>query len=157
NFPDRCDDIRTVFRVKLYLEVVTRSFCVRVAAGMCLNQLRLFSGSPAVSDAEIRRRHTTDRLLYRDVTPLSDRELRLDDGLFLRINLTGEQKIVGFRAKKNSQVLDLSRIGHYDPADFWEPLPRHRNDTLLLEPEDFYILMSKERIRVPPDYAAEMV
>jgi len=124
---------------------------------MCLNQLRLFSGSPSVSDAEIRRRHNTDRLLYREVTPLPDREVRLDDGLFLRINLTGEKKIVGFRAKKNSQVLDLSRIGHYDPADFWEPLPRHPNNTLLLEPEEFYILLSKERIRVPPAYAAEMV
>jgi dCTP deaminase len=54
-------------------------------------------------------------------------------------------------------VLDLSCIGHYDPTDFWEPIQRHRNDTLLLEPEDFYILGSKERIRVPPDYAAEMV
>ncbi|TLY32867.1 MAG: 2'-deoxycytidine 5'-triphosphate deaminase [Nitrospirae bacterium] len=157
DFHARFDEIRPGYRGKLYLEVVPRSFSVRVAAGMCLNQLRLFSGSPSVSDAEIRRRHKTDRLLYRDVTPLPDRELRVDDGLFLRINLTGEKKIVGFRAKKNSQVLDLSRIGHYDPADFWEPLPRHRNETLLLEPEDFYILMSKERIRVPPDYAAEMV
>src|SRR5436309_1737737 len=157
DFHARFDEIRPGYRGKLYLEVVPRSFSVRVAAGMCLNQLRLFSGSPSVSDAEIRRRHKTDRLLYRDVTPLLDRELRVDDGLFLRINLTGEKKIVGFRAKKNSQVLDLSRIRHYDPADFWEPLPRHRNETLLLEPEDFYILMSKERIRVPPDYAAEMV
>src|SRR5881396_635368 len=110
DFHARFDEIRPGYRGKLYLEVVPRSFSVRVAAGMCLNQLRLFSGSPSVSDAEIRRRHKTDRLLYRDVTPLPDRELRVDDGLFLRINLTGEKKIVGFRAKKNSQVLDLSRI-----------------------------------------------
>ena len=27
----------------------------------------------------------------------------------------------------------------------------------MLEPEDFYILMSKERIRIPGEYAAEMV
>src|SRR3989442_14170269 len=117
----------------------------------------MFRGSPSVGNAEIGGGHNTDGLIYRDVTPLSDRELRLDDGLFLRINLTGEKKIVGFRAKKNSQVLDLSRIGHYDPADFWEPLPRHPNNTLLLEPKEFYILLSKERIRVPPAYAAAKV
>jgi dCTP deaminase len=54
-------------------------------------------------------------------------------------------------------VIDLSKIGYYAAADFWEPLYRHRQDSLLLEPEEFYILASKERIRVPPDYAAEMV
>ena len=64
---------------------------------------------------------------------------------------------LGYRAKKNSHVIDLSRLGHYAATDFWEPLQRHRNDSLLLEPEEFYILGSKERIRVPPDYAAEMV
>ena len=54
-------------------------------------------------------------------------------------------------------MLDLSRIGYYDPTDFWEPIPQNRHETLLLEPEDFYILLSKERIRIPPEYAAEMV
>jgi dCTP deaminase len=51
----------------------------------------------------------------------------------------------------------LSRIGYYAALDFWEPIRRHRQDSLLLEPEEFYILASKERIRVPPGYAAEMV
>ncbi len=157
DFHARFDEIRPGYRGKLYLEVVPRSFSIRVKAGMCLNQLRLFSGLPTVGDSEIRARHRTDRLLYRDEKPLPARDLRIEDGLFLRIDLRGESGIVGFRAKKNSQVLDLSFIGHYDPTDFWEPINRHRNDTLLLEPEDFYILASKERIRVPPDYAAEMV
>ena len=65
--------------------------------------------------------------------------------------------MIGYRAKKNSHVIDLSKIGHYAALDFWEPLNRHRQDSLLLEPEEFYILASKERIRVPPGYAAEMV
>jgi dCTP deaminase len=157
DFHARFDEIRPGYRGKVYLEVVPRSFSVKVTAGMCLNQLRLFSGEPTVGDVELRSRHRADCLLYRDGHPVSGRELRLEDGLFLRIELRGENGIVGFRAKKNSQVLDLSCLGHYDATDFWEPLQRHRNDTLLLEPEDFYILGSKERIRVPPDYAAEMV
>ncbi len=153
----RFDEIRPGYRGKLYLEVVPRSFSVRVAAGMCLNQLRLFSGHPTAGDNELRTRHKTDPLLYDDHAPLSSRELILDEGLFLRINLQGKEGIVGFRAKKNSQVLDLSRIDYYDPTDFWEPIPCNRHETLILDPEDFYILMSKERIRIPPEYAAEMV
>jgi dCTP deaminase len=153
----RFDEIRPGYRGKLYLEVVPRSFSVRVSAGMCLNQLRVFSAHPTVGDSELRSRHRIDPLLYDDHGPLSTKALALDEGLFLRINLTGEEGVIGFRAKKNSQVLDLSRLRHYDPTDFWEPIPRNRQETLLLEPEDFYILMSKERIRVPPDYAAEMV
>jgi len=157
DFHARFDEVRPGYRGKLYLEVVPRSFSVRVAAGMCLNQLRLFGGSPMVGDAEIERQHKSEGLLYLGDSPLPARDVRAENGLFLRIQLAGKDQVVGFRAKKNSQVIDLSRVGHYDPTDFWEPLPQHRNGTLLLEPEDFYILMSKERIRVPPDYAAEMV
>ncbi len=64
---------------------------------------------------------------------------------------------MGYRAKKNSHIIDLSKIGYYSAFDYWEPLYRHANNTLLLEPEEFYILASKERITVPPGYAAEMV
>ena len=54
-------------------------------------------------------------------------------------------------------MVDLSRVGFYDPQDFWEPIKRPNRDSYILEANRFYILASKERIRVPPDYAAEMV
>jgi dCTP deaminase len=158
DFQARFDDIRPGYRGRLFLEVVPRSFSVRLHAGMCLNQLRLFTGHPLVADAELRERHREDPLLYRDGKPLPASQLSLKDGLFLRVDLTGtESGIVGFRAKTISQILDMSRLGHYDPTDFWEPIRRSRDCTLLLEPEQFYILGSKERIRIPPEYAAEMV
>ena len=158
DFQARFDDIRPGYRGQLFLEVVPRSFSVRLHAGMCLNQLRLFAGHPLVADAELRERHGADPLLYRDGKPLPASQVSLRDGLFLRVDLTGtETGIVGFRAKTISQILDMSRLAHYDPTDFWEPIRRSRDCTLLLEPEQFYILGSKERIRIPPDYAAEMV
>ena len=43
-----------------------------------------------------------------------------------------------------------SRIGHYDPEDFWEPIKRPRGESFILEADRFYILVSQERIRVPP-------
>jgi dCTP deaminase len=153
----RFDEIRPGYRGKLYLEIVPRSFSIKVTTGMCLNQLRVFSGQPTISDTEIRKCHKDGALLYRNEVSLSARNLHVDNGLFLRIDLRGDGGVIGFRAKKSSQILDLSRIDYYDPTDFWEPISHRHSDTLLLEPEDFYILMSKERIRVPPDYAAEMV
>lgn len=160
------DEIRPGYHGPLYLEIVPRSFTVKVQTGLALNQLRLISGKPAVSDSQLRTIHRHEHLLFHNEEatwgnrPLAAKDVRVDDGLFLRIDLEGSpapNAIVGYRAKKNSHVIDLSKIGHYSAFDFWEPLYRHPKHTLLLEPEEFYILASKERIKVPEGYAAEMV
>jgi dCTP deaminase len=158
------DEIRDGYRGPLYLEVVPRSFAIKVKTGFSLNQLRLIRGPSTVSDSALHTLHKTEPVLYHNEgmnRPVAAREIRTDGGLFLRVDLLGPDQgpetVVGYRAKKNSHVIDLSKIGHYAALDFWEPIPRHRNGSLLLEPEEFYILASKERIRVPPGYAAEMV
>ncbi|HZS11969.1 MAG TPA: 2'-deoxycytidine 5'-triphosphate deaminase [Nitrospirales bacterium] len=158
------DDIRAGYHGPLYLEVVPRSFAIKVKTGQSLNQIRLVRGEATVPDAALRKLHGGTPLLYhnaKNATAVTDRDLRIERGVFLRIDLQGSggtgETIVGYRAKKNSHVIDLAKVGHYAAADFWEPIHRHRNDSLLLEPEEFYILASKERICVPPGYAAEMV
>jgi dCTP deaminase len=158
------DDIRAGYHGPLYLEVVPRSFAIKVRTGQSLNQIRLVKGPATVLDGALHKLHGHTPLLYHNAKgakPVVPRELRVDRGLFLRIDLQGSdatgETVVGYRAKKNSHVIDLAKTGHYAAADFWEPIRRHRNDSLLLEPEEFYILASKERIRVPPGYASEMV
>ncbi|CAI4033260.1 2'-deoxycytidine 5'-triphosphate deaminase [Nitrospira tepida] len=158
------DEIRAGYRGPLYLEVVPRSFTIKVKTGQSLNQIRFVQGRVTMSDAQLLQQHRADPLVYHNLasaTPLGPRELRLDRGLFLRIDLKGverdDQPIIGYRAKKNSHVIDLSKVGHYRAVDFWEPIKRRKEGSLLLEPEEFYILASKERVRVPPGYAAEMV
>src|SRR3989454_4267249 len=153
------DEIQAGYCGPLYLEIAPLSFSVKVTTGSSLNQLRLFKGDPSVNDEELISLHDKFSLLYHEKeTPLLRDELHIDEGLFLRIDLhEGDRGIVGYRAKKISEVIDLTKIEHYEAQDFWEPLYRHQNDTLKLEPEEFYVLASKDRIRVPPDYAAEMV
>lgn len=158
------DEIRAGYRGQLFLEVVPRSFAVKVRTGQSLNQVRFVRGEATVSDRSLHALHRTTPLLYHNVAPtkrVDSQDVRAERGLFLRIDLTGgdqrDSRVIGYRAKKNSHVIDLDKVGHYAAADFWEPLYRHRHDSLLLEPEEFYILVSKERIRVPPGYAAEMV
>lgn len=160
------DEIRAGYQGQLFLEVVPRSFTIRVKAGLSLNQLRLMTGKPLVSDAGLRSIHKKTPLLFHNGDlehtdrPVSAKELRMDNGLFLSVDLRGNNQpeaIVGYRAKKNSHVIDLSQVGHYAAMDFWEPLRRNTTATMLLEPEEFYILASKERIQVPPGYSSEMV
>jgi dCTP deaminase len=161
------DEIRSGYTGPLFLEIVPRSFTIRVRAGLALNQLRLMSGKPLVSDSSLRSLHRHSPLLCHNGgqaeadQPLPAKDLRVDNGLFLRVDLRGssdgDRAIVGYRAKKNSHVIDLNKIGHYSANDYWEPLYRNATATMLLEPEEFYILASKERIQVPPGYSAEMV
>ena len=81
----------------------------------------------------------------------------IDSGVAVSVDLIGNRDngIVGYRAKHNSGVIDLEKIGYYDIDDFWEPIYRKRQ-SLILDPDDFYILVSKEAVSVPPDHAAEM-
>lgn len=162
------DEVRSGYRGPLYLEIVPLSFTIRVQTGLALNQLRLITGRPrpTVSDKKLRELHRDETLLYHNDDPpdgnepVSARHIRVDNGLFLRIDLQGHSapdSVIGYRAKKNSQVIDLSKIGHYAAQDFWEPIYRHTSDSLILEPQEFYILASKERIKVPNGYATEMV
>jgi dCTP deaminase len=152
---NRFDEIGAGYSGKLYLEVVPRSFAVRVQKLLSLNQLRLVYGDPRVRDAELPVIHGETPLLYRDGAAVPVSELAIADGLFLSVDLAG-RGIVGYRAKKHSHRLDMSQIRHYAWRDYWEPVRPERGGRIVLDPEVFYLLLSREGVCVPPDYAAEM-
>ena len=79
-------------------------------------------------------------------------------GFFLGLDLTGDRDgVVGYKAKRNSRLLDLSKIGAHEPADYWEEVITEAGDRLILEPGAFYLLLSAESVRIPPGFAGEMV
>jgi dCTP deaminase len=151
----RFDEIMPGYGGELYLEVVPRSFTVRVEELLSLNQLRLASGNPRLSDDEIRVVHEQEPLLYVGSEPVPDEKLMLSDGLFLSVDLSRD--VVGYRATKNSARIDMSQVGRYDWADFWDPVRPDRKGRVILEPEEFYLLLSVEGVAVPPGYASEMM
>ena len=156
----RFDEIRAGYRGPLYLEVSPQSFPVRVHTGLSLNQLRLAVGQTSLPDAELLRLYRETPLLYDDdARPLPPERVIFNDGLCMGIDLSGRltSGIIGYRAHPNPPAVDLGRVGHYDPSEFWEPIKRPARDAYILEANRFYILVSKERIRVPPEFAAEMV
>jgi dCTP deaminase len=154
----RFDEIAAGYRGKLYLEVVPRTFAIRVKTGLALNQVRLVSGDSRLADEQLIALHRDCPLLYRDSRPLAQSELSLGDGLFLSLDVSdSSESIVGYRAKKNSLPIDLTRVGALDWREYWEPVHPERGGRIVLEPEVFYLLLSAEGVRVPPAYAAEML
>jgi dCTP deaminase len=158
----RFDEIGPGYHGRLYLEVVPRSFMVKAREDLSLNQLRLMAGdhgSARVSDSELLERQMDAKaaLLFLDGTPIAAHDLALAEGLFLSLDLQGNAEgYVGFRARRNSRFLDLSAVGKYSWEDFWEPVKPESGARLVLEPEEFYLLLSRESVAVPPDLAAEM-
>ena len=138
----------------LYLEISPRSFSVVVHEGTSLNQLRLRRGASAYSDAAIRRLHKRVGLIDREPGKAD-----VSGGLALSVDLAGDADsgLVGYRAKRHAPLIDVEKIGHYDPDEFWDPIHAKPGDGITLNPDDFYILASKEAVKVPPDCAVEMV
>jgi dCTP deaminase len=142
------DRIAPGYTGPLYAEVCPRSFSVLVRPGMRLNQIRFRDGQAQLSDAELARLHAAE--------PLVSGEAVISEGLGFSVDLhpaTGD--LVGYRAKPHTGVIDLDRIGHYPAADFWEEI-HTRDGRIILDPGAFYILVSREAVTIPPDFAAEM-
>src|SRR5271167_307878 len=123
----RFDEIGAGYQGKLYLEIVPRSFAIRVQTGLSLNQVRLIGGDARLSDDELLALHGQCPLLYVDSEPVSESELSLADGLFLSLEVSADtDSIVGYRAKKNSLPIDLTRPGALRWQDYWEPVRPER-------------------------------
>ncbi len=143
------DRIAPGYAGPLYAEICPRSFSVLVRPGMRLNQIRFRRGQAVLSDADLRALHARETLVGGGPAVISE-------GLGFSVDLApGPGGLVGYRAKPHTGVIDLDRIGQYDPAEFWDEL-RTRNRRLILDPGAFYILVSREAVHIPPGYAAEM-
>jgi dCTP deaminase len=136
----------------LYAEISPRTFPVLVRPGARLSQIRFRKGEARVSDRDLLALHARDRLV-------TSAEPSIQDGVAVSVDLSGfgPDRLVGFRAKRHTGLVDVDRVAGYSAAEFWEPLLAEGSRSLILDPGQFYILASKEAVHVPPDYAAEMV
>jgi len=154
---DTFDYVPPNYRGPLYIEISPRTFSIVVRRGSRLNQLRLLRRTSRqatdkrfLSDAELRSLH--------EKHPLVDGELTVRGGLNLRVDLAPatRRRLIGYKARRYSGVIDIDRVGIYEVGKYWEALRDEENGQLILDPHEFYILASKEAVVVPREHAAEM-
>ncbi len=148
---DRFDIIKPGYAGRLYAEVSPRTFPVLARRGSRLAQLRLRNGEARLEDDELAELHARETLVA-GLNP------SFDNGIAVSVDLAGTNAstVIGYRAKSHTGAIDVDRADAYEVGEFWEPLTAP-DRTLVLDPDQFYILASREAVHVPPDYAAEMM
>lgn len=135
----------------LYAEICPQTFPVVVRKGSKLTQLRFRVGNPTEDDTALAALHARETLV-------AGARADISGGIALSVDLAGARKgPVGYRAKRHTGVVDVDRPGACAIEDYWEPIAASKARRLILDPDEFYILASKEAVHVPPTHAAEMM
>jgi dCTP deaminase len=144
------DRVEAGYHGPLYAEISPRTFPVLVREGSRLSQIRFRRGHAMLDPEALAQLHAAESLV-------DDEDADVSEGVGVGVDLTGFDGRVGYRAKRHTGLIDVDRRGGYEVAEFWEAIAARRDRSLILDPDEFYILASKEAVQVPPDYAAEMV
>ncbi|KAB2915875.1 MAG: 2'-deoxycytidine 5'-triphosphate deaminase [Hyphomicrobiaceae bacterium] len=145
------DQIPAGYEGPLYAEICPQTFPVVVRQGSRLSQIRFRAGTAEDSDRKLAELHRREKLVSTD-------EADIDRGIALSVDLTGDKEgLIGYRAKRHTGVVDVDAPGSCAVLDYWEPIHARGARRLILDPDEFYILASKEAVHVPPTHAAEMV
>lgn len=148
NSGEEFDRVSSGYCGKLYAEICPRSFSVLVRQGMKLNQIRFRNKNTTLNDEDLTALHAQEKLVPGNAI--------IDDGLGFSVDLRPSQgDLVGYRAKPHTGIIDLDLIDYYDPAEFWDEIKTSQGE-IILDPGAFYILVSRESVHIPPEYAAEM-
>jgi dCTP deaminase len=154
------DQVPSGYHGPLYAEISPRTFPVLVREGSRLSQIRFRRGHAVLDAAALAALHERERLV-------DSEDADIGGAISVSVDLSGPASphargaagggIIGYRAKRHTGLIDVDRRGGYAVADFWEAIVARKDESLILDPNEFYILASKEAVQVPPDYAAEMV
>lgn len=142
------DEIPAGYEGPLYAEISPRTFSILVREGSSLNQLRLKRGSPRLDDAALAGLHARERLI--------DGEADIDGGIGLSVDLWSAGAPIGWRARRHAALIDVDLAGALEADDYFEAIPAPKSGFIILDPDEFYILASREALSIPPDFAAEM-
>ena len=143
------DLIRKGYKGKIYVEIAPISFSVTIKEGITLNQLRFHNEQNIMTDRQLEKLNTKFNIV--------ENTAQIDNGVTISVNLKSKaHEPIGFKAKENCPAINLSKLNFYKVETFWERL-FSRKGNITLAPGAFYILRSKEYIKIPPQTAAEMV
>ncbi len=142
------DEIPSGYEGPLYAEISPRTFSILAREGSSLNQLRLKRGNPRLDDAALKTLHAREKLI--------DHAADIEGGIGLSVDLKSAKGPVGWRARRHAALIDVDGVGALDAEDYFEAITAPKAGFVILDPDEFYILASREALSIPPDYAAEM-
>ena len=149
------------YQGSLWIEIVPRSFSIKLTLGDKLNQLRFFNNHSHLSVKELKDNYLKYKLLFgKDGNFIQGKKVKIRDDdatLILSVDLLNNKKIIGYKAIPSDKILEFQKIGYYNSEDFFEPIFAPGNGYLILEKNEFYIFSTKEFVRVPSCLAAEMI
>ena len=145
------DQVPAGYSGPLYAEICPQTFPIVVRKGSRLSQIRFRVGTAADSDVQLKELHLREMLV-------SGADANIDGGIALSVDLKGDDKgLIGYRARRHTGVVDVDKPASCPVEDYWDPIYTRGKHRLILDPDQFYILASKEAVHVPPTHAAEMV
>ncbi len=151
---DKCDEYEKIpknYCGEMFLEITTRSFDIKISYGDQLNQMRLTKNDNIyLNDKRLKKINEIRNIIF------SKKNNLIENGLKVSVDLSSDNKICAYVAKKSSSYINFRKISFYEAKKFWKPL-KPNNKTLIIEKNKFYILKSKEKIRIPNDLAGEMI
>ena len=145
------DKVPAGYKGHLYLEVSPRTFPILVRTGSRLSQIRFRRGAANHSDGELKRLHEAEGLV--------NGPANISGGLGLSIDLKGDAKtgLIGYRGKRHAGLIDVDKPGVLPISQYWEPIYHGGSNEIILDPDEFYILASREAVTIPASHAAEMM
>ena len=126
-FGSEYDFIKNGYSGKLYLEIIPQSFSIIVKKGISLNQVRFIN------------ENQNENFIYYQ-------KLSVD---------IKKNKVSAYKAKKITSSINLNKINFYDSESYWEKITP-KDSSFIIEKDEFYILRSKEKIKIPNNQAAEL-
>lgn len=159
DYSELFDTVASGYTGKLYAEISPASFSIKVRKGSRLNQLRFRRRHAAQSEHQDFKISDTDLAAIHARSPLVDGEAKIRNGLVMHVELErfAPDDIIGYRAQRYTDVIDIDKVGACHVSEFWDPIKARADKRLILDPNQFYILASKEKLHIPPSLAAEMV
>ncbi len=149
------DQVRPGYNGKLFLEIFSKTFDLKIKSGTSLNQLRLSdNGCEFLSKSRLEELCTDQRVIFTgDGKAISPDEFLEDDSISMTLDLSGDNP--GYIGRDDAPPLDLSRFDHGLLKYF--DVPKVFDEGLVTRPGAFYLLRSRERVRIPRRYGGEMV
>ena len=153
DFADEYEKIPKNYNGEIFLEITSRSFNIKFQSGNKLNQLRLvYKNHNYLNDEKLNNINSSNKIVFVD----NKSEFKIENGLKVSVDLSSSNSPIAYSAKPNKSIIDFNKINYHKISDFWLPIFKQKN-SLIIEKNKFYILRSKEKIRIPISLAGEMI